>query len=394
MISKIEETNNAPETNPEISEESLKLIAATQGQISDVKKNLGTIVDTMAANPSMISRASASWGEVPLYVKIVGGVILVAVPFTATVVTGGLALPAVVSGATALTYTGGAIILDDHDQCNKSNLAKLKDGIMSLAQVLELTIGALDKIKEQLSHEIRRFKDQNDKLELRVTMLVGQVDSLTNQVELLMQTERLLKSQKDTLEQSVQNLQQNVSTQDESFKKMQAELEKITKDYDSSQAQLSKKVIELTEVRQKMDQEVAKAKRITDTLKGTVQTLSGTVIQDKKKKQEFQDRLDNFLSNTEVSYSQVAARVCQAEEDLIVVKVQLEESNNRYKALLDKQEELVNRMTMLGEQATKENIAPKYRVSALLSTQGKFATQPQPPLAIKDQLSSRSILVS
>jgi hypothetical protein len=121
MIGKIEDAKNAPETTPDISEESLKLIVETQGQMSDVKRNLGTIVDTMAANPSMISRASASWGEIPLYVKIVGGVALVAAPFAATVVTGGLAIPAVVSGVSAVTYTSGAIILDDHDQCNKSN---------------------------------------------------------------------------------------------------------------------------------------------------------------------------------------------------------------------------------------------------------------------------------
>ncbi|CZI33469.1 Uncharacterised protein [Legionella pneumophila] len=57
--------------------------------------------------------------------------------------------------------------------------------------------------------------------------------------------------------------------------------------------------------------------------------------------------MNDFLSNKEQSFNDVAQRICEAERELCLVKEELNFSNKRYQELLERQEEVVNRLEQL-----------------------------------------------
>lgn len=346
MATNEEELKQLLTKTPEAKEDSLSNIIATQEQLSDVKKSLGTIVNTMAQNPSILSRAATLWGETPLWQKVLGGVVISATPVSAAMLTH-LAVLWAISGAAVVTYTASGILLDDHHQSSVSILEKLKSGLYGLADVLETAISALEAIRIRLTTEIENFKKENLKLADQVSVLTEQIETLSNQVEVFIETEKLLRASKEELEKTVQTIKNTANEQSELFQSTQAELEKVTKAYQKSQTQLSDKIVELNDIRKSMGSEVEKAKKIASALQGTISALSGTVIADTTQRQKFNEKLESFLTNSEVSFDQVAGRICKAEEELALVKEELKHSNERYQSLLERQEQQVKRLEAL-----------------------------------------------
>ncbi|MGL5741373.1 MAG: hypothetical protein ACRCXC_01900 [Legionella sp.] len=106
--------------------DSLQSIALTQEQLSQVKKSLGAIVNSLQENPSLISRAAKFWGELPLWQIIVGGVVISG----PTLVIGAAAhigFLVTISGVSVIAYTTSGIVLDDHHYHTQSIAIKLKE---------------------------------------------------------------------------------------------------------------------------------------------------------------------------------------------------------------------------------------------------------------------------
>jgi len=80
---------------------------------------------------------------------------------------------------------------------------------------------------------------------------------------------------------------------------------------------------------------------------------SGTVIEDKKNRQFFQEKLDTFLATKSERFDKVAERISAAEAELVVVKAELEQVNERYQELLQRQEKQVSRLERIGQQLTR-----------------------------------------
>lgn len=337
---------------------SLNNIVTSQTKLMDVKKSLSAIVDAMADNPSIITRAASVWGELPLWQKILGGVVLTG-PAVAVGILSQVSVLMVLGGVTGVVYTGSAIVLDDHHNCNVSVAERLKAGIISLADILQFTIDALDKIRQELAHEIERFRQENFKLSENVGNLGEQVESLSTQVEMLSETEKLLKADRDKLELTSQNLEKSVGDNKVLLEKVNKELVQVRDEYQQSQHQLCLKVSELQEVRSAMELEVEKAKQVGTILNGTVTNLSKTVLTDKTQREEFQAKLETFVTDEKASFHQVAERICKAEEELEIVKEQLKQSNDRYKQLLDKHENQVKRLEKIGVENIKSRINTK-----------------------------------
>ncbi|KGP63454.1 membrane protein [Legionella norrlandica] len=337
---------------PEIETDSLKKIIHTQKQLSDVKESLGSIVDSMAENPSLFTRAATAWGELPMWQKVTGGVVLTA-PTLAVGLFAHIGVLLVIGGVTGITYTAGAIVLDDHHTCNVNIAKRLKEGLFGLADVLQITIDALDEIRKKFAEEIQKFKKENTRLTENIDRLDSQVESLTTQVELFMETEKLLRKFKNDLEETTRQLQESASKQTDLLERNQKELSQVVKEYERSQKQLATKVAELHEVRTSLGLEVEKAKIVANTLQGAVQTLSGTVIADQEKRASFQKQLDGFLNAKEISFDQVAERICQAEEELRMVQEELRRSNERYNELLKRHEAQVDRLDKMVDRAVE-----------------------------------------
>jgi hypothetical protein len=380
--------NDIPETIESLvaNKDSLENIVATQKQLSQVKQSLGTIIDTMAQNPSLFTRASTYFGEMLLWQKIAIGVGL-SVPTLAAGIFAHVGILLVISGVTVLTYTAAGIILDDHHSCNVDIADRLKAGIFNLADVLQLTIDALDAIRLKLAEEIEKFKAENIKLAQHVVDLGTNIEKLSFQVQLYMATEKLLRATKDALEETAAQLKQSVTEQTDLLQENQLELEHVTKSYKKSQEQLSEKVVELNSVKVEMGLEVEKAQKIAVTLQGAVTTLSGTVISDSKQREDFQKRLEGFLSDKEKSFDQVAERIFEAERELAsvkdelrVVKDELNRSLENHRALLVEQGKQLNRLEAI---PSKTPLAPpakraqpvngKENMAEILSLKGIYA---------------------
>jgi hypothetical protein len=367
-----EHTQNA---NPEHT--SLEKIVETKQQISQVKASLGNIIDTMAQNPSIFNRVATCYGEFPLWQKIAIGV-GISVPTLALGVFAEIGALLVIGGVTVVAYTATGIVLDDHHHCNVNIAERLKLGIISLADVLELTIKALDSIGKKLAEEVGKFKIENIKLAERVSDLGDQIESLSSQVELYIETEKLLRTTKEDLETTAEKLKQSVTDQNDLLRKNQEELSRVTKAYSLSQEQLSGKIVELTTVRASMGKEVDKARKLALTLEHTISSLSGAVIEDKKKREVFQRKLESFIGEKESGFESVAERLDEAERELSLGKDEFQSANERYNGLLNRHEKLVARLEVLDKKLGFEPVEPKEHVTELLALRGIYAPKAVP----------------
>lgn len=328
------------------SEDSLKKILASENLLSQVKQDLANVVDAVVKDPSLITKVSKTWGEMPVWQKYSG--LAVGLPFVIVGLSTLAVVPFVLGSAGVVLYTAAGLILEEHYQKTIDITDTLKKGILGLADVLTLVINALDKIRQELALEIEKFRTENEKLAQNIDRLDGQVHALSLQTELFIETETLLRKDKDDLEKSVASLNDSVGhlnttvlSHQEGLTQTKKELDAVTKAHQGSQEQLAGKVLELKQVKTELGLELEKAKKVAATLKGTVETLSGTVIEDSKQKEAFQNRLNTFLNDKEKSFSEVADRICstenklsETEKALQFVKEQLKQSNSRFDSLL------------------------------------------------------------
>ncbi|CAM2837680.1 inclusion membrane protein A [Legionella steigerwaltii] len=330
-------------SSPPADLDSLQSIALTQEHLTQVKKSLGAIVDSLHDNPSLISRAAAFWGELPLWQRIIGGVAITG----PTLIIGAAAhigFLVTISGISAVAYTTSGIVLDDHHYHTKNIAQKLKEGIFGVAEILELTIGALDSIRKKLAVEIDKFKEENEKLAQNITRLNEEVETLSAQVEVYVETEKLLRKTKEKLEETAASLKQDLEKQNEQFQATQKELLKAQDEHSKSLLLLSQKTSELSEVRKSMGTELDKAKKIATSLEGTVKVLSTAAISDTSQRQAFQEKLNSFLTDKSASFDEVTERMSKAESELSLVKSELKASTERFNKLLELQEKQLLRL--------------------------------------------------
>jgi chromosome segregation ATPase len=314
-------------------------------------------VQTLNDNPSLITRAATFWGGLPMWEKILVGVGVSGVPLAVGLVAH-LGVLLVIGSTTGVVYTAGSIVLDDHHTNNVNIARKVEEGVMGLADILGYIIDLLDKIREQFAHEIERFKLENSRLTDNIDNLQDQVENLGAQVELFRETERVLKEIKEGLEKTAIDLAQSTVKQTELLEQNERQLTEIRRTYEKSQLQLGEKVVELNGVKEQLTLKVKQANLVAQTLQGTVETLTGTVISDTQDRQMFQQKLDGFLKDKEGSFDTVSSRIVKAEEELLRVKEQLNESNLKYKELLKRQEDQVSRLEQLNKSVIGRFIVP------------------------------------
>ncbi|CEG57665.1 LegC2/C7 family Dot/Icm T4SS effector [Legionella fallonii] len=348
------------ETTPDLlpGKNSLESIIEAKQQVSQVKASLGTIIDTMAQNPSIFNRAATYYGELPMWKKILIGM-GISIPTLALGVFAEIGVLLVVGGVTAVAYTATGIVLEDHHHCNINIADRLKKGIISLADVLELTIKALDKIGQRLAEEVEKFKAENLKLVNKVSELADQVESLSSQVELFIEIEKMLRQSKTNLEETAASLKKSTTDQSALLKRNQEELERVTKDYERSQKQLSEKVDELKEVKVQMSKEVEKVNQLSTTLAGTVSTLSRVVTADKKQKEALESRLKNCLEENQQDLGSVVVSLNETEDRLEKGREEFELATSRFNHLLERHDQLFERMEGLYARFSEERMVSK-----------------------------------
>ncbi|MBL7480210.1 LegC2/C7 family Dot/Icm T4SS effector [Legionella bononiensis] len=344
---------------PKIELESLNKINSAKNDLIKVKETLGSIIDTMANNPSLISRAAKSWGELPLWQKILGGVI-VSGPVLAAGLFAHIGVLMVIGGVNGLAYTASGIILDDHHVHTMDIANKLKEGIFSLADLLQITINALEKIVESLQVEVEKFIVENAKLANNVTDLKSEVTSLTAQVELFVATQSLLRETRDDLDNAAKKLEESVEAQTELLVQNQSLLDTVRKEYQKNEEQLSAKIAELQAVTDEMDKKIKQANIVSTTLGGAVETMAQTLLQDEEKQAQFKKQLEGIIVHGE-GFHNIAERVCDAERKLAEITERLAVTQENMDQLLVVQEGHVKRMEQIVVKPDTENVDPNIK---------------------------------
>ncbi|HGF0779048.1 TPA: LegC2/C7 family Dot/Icm T4SS effector, partial [Legionella pneumophila] len=307
----------------------------------------------MNQNPSLFSRAAHFWNKIPLWQKITAGIVL-AVPLLMIGIMANLSALITLGIVTGIVYTAASFFLDNHQSQDAGNTEQLNKGISNLVDLLDTVISTLELLREQLAIEIETFERENERLAKNNIQFSEEINSLKSQISELTDTDKKLRATQIELELTAKTLKGSIEEQSQVLEQTQKELEKVTQEYKDNQNKLSDKINELEEIKEKMGKEVYQAQTIALVLRATVNSLSQTVIADNEHRTAFQLRLNDFLTNKEKSFDQVAERICEAEHKLSVVTKQLEESNQRYRKLLDRQEQQVIRLEQIDVEYSDE----------------------------------------
>ena len=338
------EQDNLSQTKKD--KERFEKIITTQNKIQKIKADLNQLIQAMNQNPSLLSRAASFWNEIPLWQKISAGAVLT-VPLLMIGLMANLAALITLSIVTGIVYTVSHILLENHQSQNTDNIEGLKAGISSLVDLLDSVISTLEILREQLAIEIESFQNENAHLTENVEQFCEQIKILKSQISELTDTETKLRATQIELELTAATLKGSIEEQSQALENNQKELVKVAQEYKENQNQLSDKIKKLDDIKVKMGKEVEQARAVGLVLSGTVETFSNMVIQGKEQRAAFQKRLEEFLTNKEKSFVEVADRICDAERKLSVVTKQLEESNQRYRKLLDRQEQQIIRLEQM-----------------------------------------------
>ncbi|RUR26871.1 LegC2/C7 family Dot/Icm T4SS effector [Legionella qingyii] len=357
-----------------IEQDKLEKITITKEIFEEIRKSLQDTVKSMEKNPSIFSRAAEYWGELPLWQKIIGGVALT-VPTLIIGIAAHIGFLLALCGVTAVTYAAGGVILDDHHKCSTSAVESLQKGILGLADLLELTINALDIIRKQLATEIQKFVNENAKLVENIEELSKQIDAIDKQVIATSKVNRKLGETKDGLVAVSESLKEGVTQQDQLMKENQEKLDRITEAYSASQKELAQKVLEVQKVRFELGEELTKARSLIEALHSSVSQLSLVALGDEEQRQAFKIKLDEFINNKEASFLQISDRICASEEKLKLVQQELESTNRRYHELLKIQERHIDKLEILSTQPPSEQTPKTTPFGESLSNVGIYATK-------------------
>ncbi|WP_131795584.1 LegC2/C7 family Dot/Icm T4SS effector [Fluoribacter gormanii] len=361
-------------------QDKLEKITITKEIFEEIRKSLQDTVKSMEKNPSIFSRAAEYWGELPLWQKIIGGVALT-VPTLIIGIAAHIGFLLALCGVTAVTYAAGGVILDDHHKCSTSAVESLQKGILGLADLLELTINALDIIRKQLATEIQKFVKENEKLAENIEALSNQIDAIDKQVIATSKVNTILGETKDGLVAVSESLKEGVTQQADLMKQNQEKLDRITEAYSANQKELALKVLEVQKVRFELGEELTKARSLIEALHSSVSQLSLVAIGDEEKRLAFQKKLDEFIENKEASFLQIADRICASEEKLKLVQLELENTNRRYHELLQIQEKHIDTLKILSTQSPSEQTPKTTPVGEILSNVGIYATRQGAPVS-------------
>lgn len=354
-------------------EDKLKKITITKEIFDQIRKSLEETVKSMEKNPSLFSRAADFWGELPLWQKILGGVALT-LPTLIIGIAANVGFLLAICGVTAVTYTAGGLILDDHHKCSTTAVESLQKGILGLADLLELTINALNVIREQLEAEISKFALENERLTENIDALSKQIDAVDKQVRAASKINESLNITKEGLAEVAQTLTEGVTQQSDLLKKAQEKLNHINDAYGMSQKELSEKIAEIGKIKTELGEDLNRAKAMIDVLGNTISLLASTKIDDEEQRKAFQEKLDVFLKDKESSFLQIADRICEAEKKLALVQKELELANARYQELLEIQGKHIDRLANLGKRSSKAPTSTEVSIGESLSKNGIYAT--------------------
>jgi prefoldin subunit 5 len=360
-------------------ENALQKIIINKELFEQIKKSLIDTVASMEKDPSLFSRVAKFWGAIPLWQKILVGIALI-VPALILGIVMHLNILLVLCAVTSVLYVGGGLILDDHhNKCGPNMVKNLEKGILSLANLLELTINALDSIREQLQEEITKFSEENNQLKENVTFLAQELNTLTQQIDAMdkhitaaSNLTQFLSTTKEGLDGTSELLKENVAEHTNLLAQNQEKLARVTDAYTLSQNQLVQRIGEVSAVKQQLQDEVERLSGVIGTLKKAVLEITESSLS-AKTQALLKEKVEQFVEDKEASFTQILARLSKTEEQFSeqfsVLQQALQNTNSDHKELLKVHQEQMNRFEKVIHE--KESKAPV--IALALDKNGLYA---------------------
>ncbi|MBL7479135.1 LegC2/C7 family Dot/Icm T4SS effector [Legionella bononiensis] len=322
---------------------SLKEVEETQKGVSEIKTLINSIIDNMAKNQSMLTRAALLWGKVPLWQKIGLGTVLIA-PTLILGIALQIYMLIAISALTLIAYIPSSVVLDNHYNHDEQITDRLKESMEGLAQSLVNLIHTMEHLSVQLAGEIEQFQQENERLTDAISDLSEQVSKLTNEAVELQKTEQELRSIQQSLEQTDQELKLTLEEKTKLYEQIKTEINKVTLAFEKNQRELSQKTLELNRVQRDMGQQLNNLNGVAQSLQKVVETYADQIIKNEQDRTIFQSRLTEFVTNREKSFEEVAKRIEKRNEELLIVQNKFNGLQEEYQALLKRQGNEIQRL--------------------------------------------------
>lgn len=371
-------------------QDELTELHSTKQELDALQKSLDSMIDMMSKNHSVLTQAASYWSELPLWQKIIAGILLSAPCFVIGIMAN-IAVLITISIFALITYIASALLLDNHHNHSQKATGDLKKMVKSMAGVLMKIIEKLGALNAQIKEQINDFAQENETLAHNLSVLSEQVTHLNELTEQLKEDVLALHATKEELELTAITLTHSVKEHSEILQTNQMQIERVQNDLKLSQTQLSEKISELHHVKVEMTISNDQLKAMVGVLNGTIETLSETVIGDEEQRASFQERLKQFLSDKEASFDLVAKRICEAERKLSEVVEQLNNNNLKYDELLNRHEQQVVRLEGFGSAESAQS--PQISDATALNNIGFYASTKQERHLLEQQVTpSRPII--
>lgn len=337
--------------------ERLKKLKKSQSQLGKIQQDLEVLIDAMAQNPSILSRAANYWGKLPLWQKIIAGLIIAAPPLIIGIITQ-LIVCYVITAFFLASYIGSSVILDDHYSHTQHSTKNIKSGVTSLAEGLDSVTQSLEQISQDLADQVNLFSKENGKFGDNVEALSLRNMALKQEVEKLKETEKKLRQTQNELELTCNELKKSIKDQTALLDETQAALNKARIDYEKNQKDLEKANKQLGEIQEKFAETTNHYEKVLEALRTAVTELTENTFKEPQHQQAFYNKMQQIIENKDASFIQIFDRFSTAESELIDLK-------NHYTALIEQYEQLVAKQT--------SQLARIDKTSTLLGDHGFYA---------------------
>lgn len=333
----------SPVAEPDKAKKSLAEVEANQESVATIKALIDSIIDSIAKNQSMLTRAALFWGKLPLWQKIGTGLLLIAPTLILGIVLQ-LSILIIISALTLITFVPTSLVLDDHYKHDEQVTDKLKDSMTIMAISLEAVLDTMEELRLKLANQIENFHLENERLTNGIIDLSSKVDTLSSQSKELMKMEQEFRAIQLELEDAEKTLHLSLKEKSELLQKNQHAIDTTKNAFAVNQDELSKTILELDAVRFTLGKTIADNQSVTVILKETVEKLAKSFILDETARNEFQTKLEHFITDKEKTFNEIAQRICKANQELSLVRDELNRTNLRYQSLLDRQASQLDRL--------------------------------------------------
>ncbi|MGQ3889983.1 hypothetical protein ACQUW5_13250 [Legionella sp. CNM-1927-20] len=331
--------------------------------LEKLKTDFDKLINTFAENSSLFSRVAIFWGKLAAWQKVVLGTVLIAPMFIAALMLHLIPL-LVVSLSVLFMFTVSCFFLNNHYKHCEKDKEKLRQGFLSFATIISEVITSLNKLHSQLWLEIEKIHQERQILSDQLIKLHKEMNGMKEQVISLSKAKEELHTTQNQLECLVEELSLRVQEQANLLEQYSLKLEQITLSTELRQAELSLQIAQLNQTNETLELELKKAKQVTNILQGSLQVLSGTIITDKEQRTYFQQRLQEFVTNEELTLAHFAHSLLETGNKLCKVQMDFERLNEDHSSLLNQQEIQIERL----EQVVSERI----NIASTLNNVGLF----------------------